>query len=217
MIIHFSINDLAEINIAAKSFKQKDFMLINHNNKPFLISLDRYKIFISISEINPENMVLLPPDVGLIFNYAELGNFIKNLSIEKDITVDTDLPRSLAVSFMGNAGMYVKTDKRINLEILNILNRIDNMNNTISFYSLEEDVTDRLDMLYTHHKADGGVYFIYKDRYYITLSYGVLPLNKTNKIYLSVIDNPNEPVFSTRFRVDKKKTNVYVYATYRKL
>ena len=215
MIVHFSINDLIEINIAAKAFKQRRFMLINHNNKPMLVGLDRYKIFVSTSDLNPEKITQLPSNIGFIFVQSDLAKFITNLSIENDIPVNTDIAKNLSVSFMGNAGMYIEFDKKTNNDILNILNRIETINETIDYYALEEDVTDRLESMYTHHKSDGGVYFVHNG-YYITLSYGILPLNKGNKIYLSIIDN-DQCTFTTRFRVDKKKANVYSYITYRKL
>lgn len=204
-MIKISLNDIITINEAAKALKQRTFIMIGN----CLYGLDFINTYIIKAEINPDR---LSPEcitnIGLQFNQRELSNFVKVLSIESDFEVDINLRENKFYTKNGKNELNIIIDKNITNFVLD---RIKYINNIDFQCKTEEDITNQIQDLYLLKKDDGGYYFIYKDKYYITLFYGLLPLNKNNKINLSIVDQGN--IFISRFRINKKYP-ITVYIQY---
>jgi hypothetical protein len=82
------------------------------------------------------------------------------------------------------------------------------------FSKVEEEVTSDLLQLYSMRKTDGTIHYRFKNRYYMTLFSGLLPLNKNDKIYLRVCDGQMPHTFIANFKVKKPKFLVSIYIPY---
>ena len=80
----------------------------------------------------------------------------------------------------------------------------------------EEDMTERLEDLYKLKRASGAIHYKYDDTHIMTLFSGILPLTKSDKLYMKLKDNSSN-TFIVRFRVHKKQFNVYAYLLYLKI
>lgn len=203
-----NLNDIININEASKMLKQRDFILYKNS----LYGLDNFNIYIcridiDVNRLTPEAI----NNVGLQFNMRELSTFIKNLSIESSFEIDTNIQENIIYTKSGAAELHIKIDNNLTKMIEN---KINYANQIDSLCSIEEEITENIADLYSLKKDDGGYYYIHNNKYYMTLFSGLLPLNKSDKIFLSINDNGS--TFISRFRV-KKKYNIFVYVSYLKI
>lgn len=188
-------------------------MFINNN----VIGLDNYKVYSCRVKINPDRLSGIPLGVGLIFGTRELSSFISKLSIESEFEIDESRYENTLKSVAKDNICTVRKNNTITNFILGRLNELAAIDNRVeSEWDLkEEDVTEELKDLYGLRKSSGPMYYVHRGRYFMTLFYNLFALNKTDKLFISVIDN-NGPTYQVRFRI-KKKLNVYIYISYLKL
>ena len=85
----------------------------------------------------------------------------------------------------------------------------------------QKEITNEIQELYSLRKTDGCFYYntsVNNNKYFMTLFYGLLPLNKADKVSLTIYDTGwiyND--FVTHFVVDKKKFKVNVILCYLKV
>ena len=77
----------------------------------------------------------------------------------------------------------------------------------------EMDITNDLSQLFSMKKGDGCIRYNHLGRYMITLFSGLLPLNKSDKVFLSIYPNSTH-AFNALFRVKKKKFDVFICVAY---
>ena len=207
-MINMPISELVYINDAAKVLKQKDFLLYNTT----LIGIDNLKVSICKLQLDP-SYIQTPIFSGLIFNQRELAKYIKNITTESSIEIDENQRYTIIPSLIDlETSITIEINNIITNDVLSKLSKVNMLDNTFSY---EEDVTTDLSKLFNMRKDDGGFYYVYKNKYFMTLFNGLLPLNKSDKVFISLQDDPNYPsIFHVRFRIKKTKFEVFVYLTY---
>lgn len=199
--------EILYLNDAAKALKQKNFRIIDD----CLVGIDNEAI-VSYTRLNPE-MISIPFCLnGFIINAKELSAFAKDIAVESSFEIQND-----------STGQYINTVKcRLNFSlpafnyksvILNNLSNIKNMQRNITPLEQECDITSELIDLFSLKKDSGCIYYPYKNKYFMTLFYGILPLNKSDKIFVTIYNNNSESFISI-FKVRKKKFEVYVCVLY---
>lgn len=191
--------DLINICNAAKSFKEKIFLF--YCGKIYSVS-DNYIKY--TSHVNTEF------DIPCMFAYRELSAFIKTITIETELQGVGDGELYI---FTANTGIEMKV-RVPNKHFMDKFNyRINNFFNLISHYNVNEygDITEELQELFNMKKVDGSMLYN-KDGYIMTLIYGSLPLNKSDKVSLAICNMGN--TFVARFNVIKKNTTITTFIRY---
>jgi hypothetical protein len=204
-ILELSISDLVYINDAAKSLKYSDFVFINN----LLVGIDNINTYTSkvILDVNKLSNVSL---IGLSFNQRELSKFVKSLSVESSFYIDENQPINKIYSSVGAVELNIHIDSAMNNLVAAKINQSLDIDNLMIN---SEDVTADMEKLFSMRKGDGAFYYVSHDNHYMTLFNGLLPLNKSDKIFLSIYD-AGYGTFTTRFIVKKSKFTIMVYVSY---
>lgn len=197
--------DLIEISNAAKALKQKEFLL----KDCILYGVDNIQNYL----IHTNNLFdKLNTEINnVIINTRELSAFIKAITTEEQFELINDIN-----------GYFIKTDYGdcilrfiVNINYNNMIaNKIIKMS-MINFNDIG-DVTNDLGRVFEMKKADGVYYYnkiINNISYFMTLFSGLLPLNKADKISLSIADS-DLSTFISKFTVLKKKYSIVIYLAY---
>lgn len=189
--------DLITISNYAKYIKHKEFLVFN--GKLYGIDyINYYYIYTNdLSDyLNPEIM-----SEALIFATRELASFIKTITTETEFTLhQCDNSTYFIINDMGDK-LYIKSNKFMAIDLSN------RINNTIQYnFTDEVDISDDMVQLINMKKDDGVYNYRYNDIYYMTLFKGIFPLNKSDKILLSIYDN-NGPTYMAKFTIYKKKNS----------
>ena len=204
------IVDLVYINDAARAFKQKNFMwyqnmLVGIDNTDYItfINLDTSKFSTWITQNCP------------MFNQRDISKLMKTITAEQYFEVDDS--KYLSMIHTVNETATVQFNKRLELQIKHNLNTSLGID-SIMIATPEEDYTSKLEMLYKMNSTAGAVQYHIDDTHSITVFGNLLPLNKADKIYATIQDDPNNNmIFYVRYRVHKKAYDVYTYVKYLKL
>lgn len=205
--------ELLHLNEAAKALKQKNFIITLNNGVTTLFGIDNVDSYIKFVDLN-NNLFYNLALKNAIINARNLSAFIKTITIEFEFEIKQKNNGILYITSSTGTELEFIYDKNIELIYLNkaysILNYCNNNLPTVP----EENVTDKLINLFSLHKEDGCLYYKHNNRYYITLFYGLLPLNKSDKILLSIYYNYNSKTFITKFKVIKKHFTINIYLNY---
>lgn len=205
--------ELLHLNEAAKALKQKNFIITLNNDTTIIFGIDNIDSCIKFTKLD-NNLFYNLALKDIIINTRNLSAFIKNITIESEFEIKQKSNGILYISSIAGAELEFIYDKYIELISLNkaysILNYCDINLPTVA----EENVTDKLINLFSLHKEDGCVYYKHNDRYYITLFYGLLPLNKADKISLSIYYKDTSKTFIAKFKVIKKHFTINIYLNY---
>lgn len=212
--MQLSISDLVYINEAAKCLKHRRFAFINN----LLIGLDNIQTYICKIVLDPnklENVSLK----GLIFDQRDLSKFIKALTTESYFYIDENNAVNQMFTNIGAVEMLVLTDKNMIDFALSRINQSNLIDSSIAAYNnpISGDITKDIEEVFTMHKGDGAFYYKFQNRYYLTLFNGLLPLNKSDKVYLSILDNGMEPTFTAKYDIKKSKFVISIYIAYLKV
>lgn len=202
-------SELIYLNEAAKALKQKNFIIKNNT----IVGADN-TAFLIYTALDPSYFYPQEFIYNTQINSRELSAFVKDIQLMQDFKFHSN---------MNGLGIYNGS------KILNFVNKqqtFDNIaidrnikfvktiqNNSNMCVEPEENVTDEFNFLFTLKKDSGCSNYVYKNKYYMTLFSGILPLNKSDKIYLSIYGN-NSVSFNALFRVEKKKFNVIICIAY---
>ena len=191
--------DLINICNAAKSFKEKVFIF--YYGKLYSVN-DNYIKY--TSHVNTEF------DIPCMFVYRELSAFIKTITIETELRGVGD---GELYTFTANTGIEMKVRVPNKHFMDNFNYRINNFFNLVSHYDVNEygDITEELQELFNMKKVDGSMLYN-KDGYIMTLIYGSLPLNKSDKVSLAIYNMGT--TFVARFNVIKKNTTITTFIRY---
>lgn len=195
-----STEELLQINEAAKALKQKSFIIYNN----CLVGCDNIDICIKF--------VKLPIIVSSILEGTriitrELSAFIKNITIETEFIIETAGCDNYSISTMNNILIIMKSYFNMNdrFSVMNI------MHNPISNL---ECINDKISKLFEMHKSDGCLYYIHQNKWYITLFPGLLPITKSDKIFLEIYESVDPKSFIASFIVQKKKYKIQIILRY---
>ena len=207
-MMKFTVNDLVYIGEAAKSLKQRDFVF----TPTYLIGLDNIKNYLCYVELDT-NFLSNPAEMyDCVINAKELSAFIKTITLESEFIIDETK----------NIDTIATTSGSLNI-------RFEKYNIRFAKYKLEKvaydlglhtdhvkqsvDVTNELSELFSLKKADGIIYFKYNG-YFMTLFSGLLPINKSDKIHLTIYNQSTINTFIANFTIIKKKFKVNIYLAY---
>ena len=200
-------SDLIHINDASKSIKCRNVMWIDNK----IISIDNFN-YIKFTILNPDKISVFPKE-GYIINQRELSAFIKTITTESQFSIDErniDIPL-----YTINGEFHIRKDKYIETIIINKLVQASILDNDMVNIP-EINMSEKLQQLYKLSKTSGSILYKYDENHLMTLFAGVVPLNKSDKLFLKICDN-SESTFIARFRAEKKSFNVFVYLLYLKL
>lgn len=202
------ISDLMYIFEISKALKQKDFIWYLE----YVIGMDSedYIIYTKLDL----NKISIRPQVGLIINQRELSKFMKSITTEFDFSINITgmhfitLLHTLTETLKINANLSIAQNK------LNTILSADQFNNM-----LEQDVSESigLNYLYAMTKSSGIKMYQYDNTHILTLFGGLVPLAKSDKLYLIINDLIDGITFLARFRVHKKISDIIVIVRYIKL
>ena len=188
--------DLITINEASKALKQKDFIYCDG----CIYGIDNINGYMTYTYILDKLHDKYNNFNGFIFNARELSAFIKSISTEEDFNIIFNI-ENIAKILSLNDELYIGPMAKLATEKLEITNNIRG--------------------LYDLKKTDGCYYYkpiINNTRYFITLFYGLLPLNKADRVFLSIYDPDYlSNNFIAFFTVAKKKFEVNTILCYLKV
>lgn len=205
--------ELLHLNEAAKALKQKDFQIINN----YIIGLDNIDSCIKYIALD-NNLFYNESLEGSMFNTRELSAFIKAITTESEFIIkDINSTTWGIYTNYNNSCLTIKHDmlfSNINYMYsrLNIIKNINNYKPLVDEINISSDI----EPLFSLNKDGGCYYYKYDNKYFMTLFSGLLPLNKSDKVYLTIYFN-NETSFIAKYRVNKKKFNVYVLISYKNI
>ena len=203
-----SISDLMYIFEISKALKQKSFIWYLE----YVIGIDSedYIIYTKLDL----NKISTRPQVGLIINQRELSKFMKSITTEFEFCIDVigmnfiTLLHSMTETLKINANLSISQNKLNTISTINQFNNIE-----------EQDVSETigLNYLYAMTKTSGIKMYQYDSNHILTLFGGLVPLAKSDKLYLAINDLMDGITFLTRFRVHKKIGDIIIIIRYIKL
>lgn len=191
--------DLVNINNAAKTIKQRNFIIMNHR----LYGIDNlaYRFIYSDSvELNFEF-----PN-GVIINTRKLSAFLKTITTETEFIIKNNPNGSMEINTIADT-LEMFFDNSIYVFLSNKLNAINSYN-----FIEHGDVSEELERLFSMKKDDGALHYIHNStnpsslysRYFMIIFSGIFPIAKSDKISLSICDT-SQTSFTAKFTIHKKK------------
>lgn len=199
-----STTELIYLNEAAKALKQREFVIIN-NSIVGLDNVDSYLVF-----INLDTNIFYNPDLnGLVFNMRELSAFVKTISIESEFEINQAISQYCIVTMVDKLII-----NNVSLGIYNhILEKINFALSPKTIMSPKQLINEEIQNVFALRKDDGCIYYKHNNKYMMTLFSGILPVNKGDKVYLTILPN-NITSFISKFEIVKKKFIVNIYIAY---
>ena len=211
--------DLITINEASKALKQKDFIYCDGCIYG-IDNIDGYITWVEITNSLHDKCINLD---GLVFNARELSSFVKSINTEDEFDIRFDSNNMCILSTINERLIITKNDYLVSTikTKINKINKFINSCNNIDSTVYIKEITNEIQELYSLRKTDGCFYYntsVNNNKYFMTLFYGLLPLNKADEVSLTIYDTGwiyND--FVTHFVVDKKKFKVNVILCYLKV
>lgn len=147
-------------------------------------------------------------NIDMAFNLNAMGTFIKNISLNQIKLVNPNL-------------LYSSFDNTIEINNPELINRILTMVNNINNLLVSNNKTieripvrgeSNFEYALESKAADGTSIFIY-NKYVMTIFKNLLPLKKSDKVFLSIIDSKSA-TFLSNFTIERSKTKIEVYIMY---
>lgn len=205
--MNITVVDLVTINNVAKAMKQKTVIIYNN----CLYGLDNIDGCLIYSNMNDMLHDKYNNFNGIVIDTKELSAFIKSIGSETEFELNFVNNICRLVTLFD--GLLVLTKQLYLLPMINEkINRVVS-NNIVT----PKDITNEISDLFSMKKADGVYYYrpvVNNIKYFITLFSGLLPLNKSDKVFMSIDDNIYNNFFITHFIIKKKKIEVNIYLCY---
>ena len=212
MSVKLMTSDLFYLNDVAKAIKQKDVIWKGY----IMMGMDSLDCCV-FTYLNSSKLSILPPK-GILLNQRELSKFCSTISLEDGFELDkygalesSDIikTRSMIMNIQSSIIMDSKAEA--------CFDRAVKVHNTMLQAQLKEnDVTSEFGSLYGLSKSAGVKEKYVYNGHIMLLFGGALPLNKADRLYLTLMDN-NDGTFYTKFRVHKKTCDVYVFMRFMNL
>lgn len=203
MLIHLS--DLTAVNDAAKAIKSRYILWYNN----LVIGIDQDNKFI-LTHLDPSQVSSFP-QIPIQMESRELSAFLKSVILSEFEIPDVHCRHRVAIDSGTATMLSIGLDPMYGEMLTSILNGV-NYYESRGYYE-EEDVTETFSELYGLKKDTGSSLFTYKDHPMYLFS-GIAPLNKGDRLFISLIDlSPN--TFNVRFRIEKKSKHVvFIYLNF---
>lgn len=203
-----TINELVYINEAAKALKQRNFILIDNA----IIGLDNIQNILTYILLDT-NFITNYHD-GIIINQRELSAFIKTLSIESDFRFDSI---DATIKSISGGELTLRHNIQIAELACNKFKYATSLDHVIQTIIPETEIKDIMDKIQNMNKADGSICINYNG-YCMTLFPALLPINKSDKLYVKILQSYIQPyAFIAKFRIRKKKFDIITYINYIKI
>lgn len=202
--MEISTADLVYINDAAKSLKQKEVLVVNNK----VIGIDQINYLLIYTTLDPNLYKCL--EEPFIINSRDLSSFIKTITMESSFEVFNSY-----INTISGGSLFINRDYKSITQIQQIVNNYFNI--TRSRFSSTDDIEipDIATKIKSMNKSDGGVLFNFNN-YLMTLAPSIIPMNKPDKLFIHVMDYYGN-TFVAKFRINKKKSDVFVYMRFCKL
>lgn len=202
-------SELLHINEAAKALKQKEFQIFDQ----FIIGVDN-SATMQYVQLDSNVFINNHRFENIVINARDLSAFIKTITLESEFELEYYEDKGFTIRSMNNE-LWFKKSFLTNLYCDNIINTFYKVQFMIQHGAIqpEADVTNDLSQLFSIKKGDGSIRYNYLGRYMVTLFSGLLPLNKSDRIFLSIYSN-SAYAFNALFRVKKKKFDVFICVAY---
>ena len=214
-MINISITDLAFITNASKVLKARNFMWF----RDCIFSIDNFDcITYGVLNKGDWSASAFPTTNGLIMNQRELAKFTKSITTESSFAIDDDQRIKSNLITTISESMTVSTNIYIQNKVFEGMTKTAQVDAIMMQVAAQElDVSTAFADLYGMTKTAGAKKFQYDRDHALTMFGGILPLDKSAKLYLTIADNPNNNTFYARFRINKKIAEIYVYMQFIKI
>ena len=198
--------DLIYVNDIAKILKHKNFIWY----RTILLGMNDSN-YAAVCAMEP-SILSIVPDRALLINKQNLSKFVGSISIEESFSIP-DIDR---ISFIHN--LYT-TSEELPIQISNYMDgstldriqRISDITNLMQALP-EVDITDTINRAILESKAT-GVINLEVEGYEMQIPTSIIPVNKADKIYITIYDGLNR-TFTSRFRITKKITDLMIYISF---
>ena len=198
--------ELIYINEAAKALKQRDFILIGN----MMVGLDNIMNMI-VYLILDSNFITNYYD-GVIINQKELSAFVKTITRESDFEFDS-LNNTIVTDCNGT--MVLKYNSSITELVCEKIKNTTSITNNLELIP-ESEISEAALQIYNMKRSDGSI-GINHNGYYMTLFPSFLPINKNDKMHVTIFQSYPIHTFVSRFRIKKKKFDVIIFIKYLKI
>lgn len=206
--MNITTSELVYINEAAKALKQKNFIIIDNA----MIGLDNIQNILTY--ILLDSNFITNYFNGIVINQRSLSAFIKALSIESDFQFNPD---NNIIRTNNGSELSIGFDRELAQLACDKFKHAMFLNETAQITILETEVQDIMLKIQNMNKADGSIFINYNN-YHMTVFPSILPVNKSDKLYMTILQLYNEPyAFISKFRIKKKKFDVLTYVNYLKI
>lgn len=202
-------SELLHINEAAKALKQKEFQIFDQ----FIIGVDN-SATMQYVQLDSNVFINNHRFDNLVLSTRELSAFIKTITLESEFELEYYEDKGFVIKSM-NGELWFKKSFLTSIYCDNSINTFYRVQFMIQHEAVqpEMDITNNLSQLFSMKKGDGSIRYNHLGRYMITLFSGLLPLGKSDKIFLSIYPNSIH-AFNALFRVRKKKFDVFICVAY---
>jgi hypothetical protein len=207
--LKLTTSELVYINEAAKALKQKDFILIGNA----MIGLDNIQNIVTYLLL--DNNFFINHIDGIIINQRALSAFIKSLSIESEFEINF-IDGIATIHTLGEGLLEIKLNNYLAEMACNKFRYVISLEGSIPTVLEEIEVPDITSRIQSMSKSDGGIGINYNG-YYMTLFSTILPITKSDKIYLKILQPPIQHTFISKFHIKKKKFDIITYINYLKV
>lgn len=201
--------ELLHINEAAKALKQKEFQIFDQ----FIIGIDN-SATMQYVQLDSNVFINNHRFDNLVLSTRDLSAFIKTITLESEFELEYYEDKGFVIKSM-NSELWFKKSFLTNIYCDNSINTFYRVQFMIQHGVVqpEMDITNDLSQLFSMKKGDGCIRYNHLGRYMITLFSGLLPLGKSDKVFLSIYPNSTH-AFNALFRVKKKKFDVFICVAY---
>lgn len=204
--IHITSGDLIYINNIGKILKHKNFIwyrniLLGTNDESYA----------ALCAMDPSILSVIP-DRAILINQRNLSKFVGSITTQEGFPI----PDMNRIAYIHN--IYTDSEE-LSLQVSNYMDgsTIDRIQRisaiTDHMQSLPEaDITDMINQAILESKAT-GVINLEVEGHGMQIPTSVIPVNKSDLVYLTIYDGFNR-TFTSRFRITKKITDLMIYMSF---
>lgn len=202
--------ELLHINEAAKALKQKEFQIFDQ----FIIGVDN-SATMQYVQLDSSIFVNNHRFENIVINARELSAFIKTITLESEFILIPHLDQGFTTHTRAGGSLLFKKSFLTNMYCASSMDTFYRVQSMMQYNPCqpEIEITDNISQLFLMKKGDGSIRYNHLNRYMITLFSGLLPINKSDKVYLSIYHN-SDCAFNALFRIKKKKFDVIICIAY---
>jgi hypothetical protein len=202
--------DIIYLNEAVKTLKQKTVAVYNG----YVIGLDNIEQYVRYIQLDYNLISNTFFTIKAVIDAVELSMFVSSMTTESCFVYDMYNERGNIFKNLRGLGLVLYNNRnvlRYAINKLGMCQQYDYKYKNVPMTNIDEDIIKLKSM----RKMDGTFHLIH-DGQWITMFPGLLPMVKSDKVYLSIY-NTSETSFVAKFTVKKKKFDVYVYLAYLKV